>query len=84
VTADPAAAGGSPGDARPKVLVGIRVEMMVSGETDLPPGYSGWIVKLKHAQELPYSKWLVSICLIQEFMVDSIIGVVVYGTQYQE
>ncbi|HEV7668789.1 MAG TPA: type II toxin-antitoxin system HipA family toxin [Thermoanaerobaculia bacterium] len=38
-------AGGSPGGARPKVLVGLRGDSILSGEDDLPPGYSHWIVK---------------------------------------
>lgn len=38
-------AGGSPGGARPKVLVGVNGESMVSGEDKLPEGYTGWIVK---------------------------------------
>ena len=38
-------AGGSPGGARPKVLVGVCGDHMVSGEDELPEGYTGWIVK---------------------------------------
>ncbi|MBT3297274.1 MAG: type II toxin-antitoxin system HipA family toxin [Lentisphaerae bacterium] len=38
-------AGGSPGGARPKVLVGVRGDQMISGEDDLPEGYAGWLVK---------------------------------------
>lgn len=38
-------AGGSPGGARPKVLVGIRGDRIISGEDDLPDGYQHWIVK---------------------------------------
>ncbi len=38
-------AGGSPAGARPKVVVGIKGEAVVSGEGDLPPGFSHWIVK---------------------------------------
>lgn len=38
-------AGGSPGGARPKVLVGVCGDHMVSGEDELPDGYTGWIVK---------------------------------------
>jgi serine/threonine-protein kinase HipA len=37
--------GGSPGGARPKVLVGIRDGAMISGVDDLPAGYTGWLVK---------------------------------------
>jgi serine/threonine-protein kinase HipA len=43
-------AGGSPGGARPKVLVGVRGDVLLSGEDDLPPGYTHWIVKL-HARQ---------------------------------
>ena len=38
-------AGGSPGGARPKVLVGLRGEELISGETDLPEGFDHWIIK---------------------------------------
>lgn len=40
-------AGGSPGGARPKVLVGFNPESneMLSGEGDLPVGFEHWIVK---------------------------------------
>lgn len=38
-------AGGSPGGARPKVLVGVRGEDLISGEDDLPGGYVAWMVK---------------------------------------
>ncbi|EQD61252.1 HipA domain-containing protein, partial [mine drainage metagenome] len=38
-------AGGSPAGARPKVLVGIRGESIISGADDLPEGYEAWIVK---------------------------------------
>jgi len=40
-------AGGSPGGARPKVLVGFNPENheMLSGEDDLPAGYEHWMVK---------------------------------------
>jgi serine/threonine-protein kinase HipA len=38
-------AGGSPGGARPKVLVGVQGEQIISGETDLPAGFDPWIVK---------------------------------------
>jgi len=38
-------AGGSPGGARPKVLVGLKGEQIRSGEDDLPAGYEHWMVK---------------------------------------
>jgi len=38
-------AGGSPGGARPKVLVGVKGEQLISGEDRLPEGYETWIVK---------------------------------------
>ena len=38
-------AGGSPAGARPKVLVGIRGERIISGADDLPEGYEAWMVK---------------------------------------
>lgn len=39
-------AGGSPGGARPKVLVGVSDDLLLSGESELPEGYSHWLVKL--------------------------------------
>ncbi len=45
-------AGGSPGGARPKVLVGVGGESMLSGEDELPPGTTHWMVKF-HAREDP-------------------------------
>ncbi len=38
-------AGGSPGGARPKVLVGMHGNRLLSGEDDLPEGFEPWIVK---------------------------------------
>ncbi len=38
-------AGGSPGGARPKVLIGLKGDSIISGETDLPDGYAHWLVK---------------------------------------
>ena len=38
-------AGGSPGGARPKVLVGLRDDEVLSGEDDLPEGFEAWLVK---------------------------------------
>ncbi len=38
-------AGGSPGGARPKVLVGVCGDNLISGEGILPEGFSHWIIK---------------------------------------
>lgn len=38
-------AGGPPGGARPKVLVGIKGNQILSGEDELPDGYAHWIIK---------------------------------------
>lgn len=37
--------GGSPGGARPKVLVGVRDDEIISGVEDLPTGWEHWLVK---------------------------------------
>lgn len=37
--------GGSPGGARPKVLVGIHKDKIICGQDDLPKGFEHWIVK---------------------------------------
>jgi len=47
-----ARAGGSPGGARPKVLVGIKGSRIVSGEGDLPDGYEHWIIKFSAKKDL--------------------------------
>jgi serine/threonine-protein kinase HipA len=46
-------AGGSPAGARPKVLVGVRGDTLLSDEGDLPPGYTPWMVKLQSRQDAP-------------------------------
>ena len=38
-------AGGSPGGARPKVLIGVHGDKIISGEDDLPDGFEHWMVK---------------------------------------
>ena len=45
-------AGGSPGGARPKVLVGLRGDEVLSGEDELPTGFEHWLVKFAARQEL--------------------------------
>ncbi len=48
-------AGGSPGGARPKVLVGVRGdrEEVHSGEEDLPLGFAHWMVKFRGQDDFP-------------------------------
>ncbi len=46
-------AGGSPGGARPKVLVGARGDELLSGEQDLPEGFAHWIVKFRAREDPP-------------------------------
>jgi serine/threonine-protein kinase HipA len=46
-------AGGRPGGARPKVLVGVSGDEILSGEADLPAGYAHWIVKFRSGQDPP-------------------------------
>ena len=54
-------AGGSPGGARPKVLVGTRGAEFRSGEGDLPAGFTPWLLKFSaradalHAGPLEYA-----------------------------
>ena len=43
-------AGSSPGGARPKVVVGIKDDHIISGERDLPEGYQAWIIKFHASQ----------------------------------
>ncbi|MDB5319573.1 MAG: HipA-like protein [Phycisphaerales bacterium] len=44
-------AGGSPGGARPKVLIGVHGNKIISGENDLPDGFEHWIVKFSAKAE---------------------------------
>jgi len=44
-------AGGSPGGARPKVLIGLKDNRIISGVDNLPVGYTGWIVKFPSRQD---------------------------------
>lgn len=46
-------AGGSPGGARPKVLVGVRGDELLSGEDDLPAGFAHWLVKFSSRDDPP-------------------------------
>ncbi len=46
-------AGGSPGGARPKVLVGVRGESLVSGEGEIPEGYAHWMIKFAGSNDFP-------------------------------
>jgi len=46
-------AGGSPGGARPKVLVGVFNDKMVSGETDLSEPFEHWIIKFAAENDFP-------------------------------
>jgi serine/threonine-protein kinase HipA len=47
-------AGGSPGGARPKVVVGFNPgnKQMVSGEDDLPAGFEHWLVKFPAGKDM--------------------------------
>lgn len=45
-------AGGSPGGARPKVLVGVQGERVISGADDLPEGFEPWLVKFPARADL--------------------------------
>ncbi|HET6250325.1 MAG TPA: type II toxin-antitoxin system HipA family toxin [Tepidisphaeraceae bacterium] len=44
-------AGGSAAGARPKVLVGVKGNTLISGEEDLPDGFEHWIVKFSAKAE---------------------------------
>ena len=47
-------AGGSPGGARPKVLIGVGEDgHMISGASDLPEGYRHFIVKFPAGEDVP-------------------------------
>jgi serine/threonine-protein kinase HipA len=44
-------AGGSPGGARPKVLVGVQGDRLISGHGELPAGFAPWIIKFPARQD---------------------------------
>ncbi|MEX0893810.1 MAG: HipA N-terminal domain-containing protein, partial [Gemmatimonadota bacterium] len=45
-------AGGSPGGARPKVLVGVRSDgQMISGTSDIPEGYRHFLIKFRGQED---------------------------------
>jgi len=44
-------AGGSPAGARPKVLIGLCGDLVLSGEDDLPDGFEHWMVKFPAAAD---------------------------------
>ena len=46
-------AGGSPGGARPKVLVATKADQIITAEGDIPPGYTPWIVKFNTKEDFP-------------------------------
>ncbi len=46
-------AGGSPGGAWPKVLVGVFNNKIISGGTDLPEDFEHWIIKFPAGNEFP-------------------------------
>lgn len=48
-------AGGSPCGARPKVLVGVLGDSLISGEDNLPPGYAAWLIKFRAPKDAPDS-----------------------------
>ena len=43
--------GGSPCGARPKVLVGVQGERLISGHGELPEGFTPWIIKFPAQQD---------------------------------
>lgn len=48
-------AGGSPGGARPKVLVGLGGDALVTGDGVLPEGYAPWMVKFAAKSDAAYA-----------------------------
>ena len=49
--AEMAQVGGSPGGARPKVLVHIKGDHLISGDGKVPEGYQAWVVKFYAGDE---------------------------------
>jgi len=51
--AEMAQTGGSPGGARPKVLVHTKGDHLISGDGEVPEGYTPWVVKFFSAADAP-------------------------------
>ena len=45
--------GGSPGGARPKILVGRKGDYLISGEQELPEGFEHWLLKFHAKRDEP-------------------------------
>ncbi len=45
--------GGSPGGAKPKVLIGVNSDTIIAGEEDLSQGFEHWIVKFPSQKDFP-------------------------------
>ena len=43
--------GGSPQGARPKIVVGLKGDQLISGADDLPEGYEHWLIKFPSPKE---------------------------------
>ena len=43
--------GGSPGGARPKVVVGVKGDELWSGDDDLPAGFEHWLIKFNSKED---------------------------------
>ncbi len=48
-------AGGSPQGARPKILVGLNGDQLISGADDLPDGFEHWLIKFPSKDDFPDS-----------------------------
>lgn len=46
-------AGGSPQGARPKILVGMKGDHLVSGASEIPGGFEPWMIKFAARSDLP-------------------------------
>ncbi len=58
--------GGSPGGARPKALIGVKGNTIISGDAELPDGYEHWLIKFSsksdasHAGPVEYAYFLMA------------------------
>ncbi|MEI6564555.1 MAG: HipA domain-containing protein, partial [bacterium] len=73
-------AGGSPGGARPKVLVGLRGDEMISGEDELPEGYTAWLIKF-HTSRNAYDDGRIEFAYAQ---MAQVAGIVIPATRLFE
>lgn len=47
--------GGSPAGARPKALIGVKEDSLITGDVELPEGYDHWLTKFASKSDAPHA-----------------------------